>query len=206
MPFKIIHFFRDTSDGLGWSEVWYNQSANFDQAQTAGTSLAARRVQLLAPDNILEYMRVIGNLPVDTQERPRQQRQATLTRLNLEGQAQVAPDDSDLPWTAVKVRWTAADPGIFRTQLLRGVPDSWFDQGSDKLAAVKVANWIRGVLPTLALQQYAIRHLNPIVPPALFRVYSYTLPVTGQYEGYTRRATGRPFGLPRGRRPNRIIP
>ena len=184
--------------------MWYITAANFDQAETSGITIANRRVSLLAPDNVIEYQRIIGSQPDTDAPRPRQQRQATLQRLSLEGQAAVAPDDSDLPWTAVKVRWAANDVSVFRTQLLRGVPDSWFDQGSDKLANAKVKNWIIAMVKSLQAAAATIRHKNPIVPPAVSRVFSYQSVARGTYEGYTRRATGRPFGWPRGRRPKRV--
>jgi len=202
--FKAVHFFRDTSEGLGWSEVWYVEAANFDQAEESGSNIATTRARVLSQDCTIEYQRIIGNQPATTAVRPRQPRSATLQRLDQRG---LVPgrngENADLPWTAVKVRWAAADVSIFRTQLIRGVPDTWFEGGSDKLGAANFKTWIVVMTNQLRAMQARIRHTLPIVPPATFRVYDFNSVARGTYEGYTRRATGRPFGLPRGRRPNR---
>jgi hypothetical protein len=200
MPFfKIIHMLRDRSTGNGWSEVYYTNAANYDQALASSLAVANGRVWALAPDNILEYHRVTGNQPLDTTPRTRQPRASALERISLEGTASRAPEDSDLPWSAVKVRWVAGDISKFRVQLVRGVPDSWFDQGQDKVASGQFKLWINRMLRIFTLQQIMIRHLAPIVPPAVQRNYEFVQIANGIYEGYTFRATGRPFGLQRGR-------
>ena len=202
--FKCLLFFRDEADGLGWSEVWYQEAANFDQAEQGNTNWANRRSTILARDIVIEYSRIIGNQPTTDAPRVRQQRSATLQKLSIQGSAAGAGGaNSDLPWVAVKVRWAAADISIFRTQLLRGVPDNWFDNGQDKLGSANVKQWILLAQADLFKNAFRIRHKNPIVPPAVARVFAFEAPARGTYEGYTRRATGRPFGLPRGRRAKR---
>jgi len=204
MPFfKIIHMLRDRSTGNGWSEVYYTNAANYDQALAAGEAVANARVFALAPDNLLEYIRVTGNQPADTTPRTRQPRSSALIKVSIEGLATRAPDDSDLPWSAVKIRWLAADISKFRVQLIRGVPDTWYDQGSDKIASAALVQWIARMVRVFTIQQIMIRHLAPIVPPAVQRVYDFVQIQRGIYEGYTFRATGRPFGLQRGRAPKR---
>jgi hypothetical protein len=202
--FKVIHFFRDQSEGLGWSEVWYIDAANFDAAESGAQNWANQRVKILSRDCLIEYQRIVGNQPANTAPRVRQQRSSTLQKLDLQGVAPgAAGANADLPWTAVKVRWAAGDVSIFKTQLLRGVPDAWFDNGTDKLGAASIKQWIVAAQGVLLGQGLRIRHTLPIVPPAIGRVYTFEAVIRGTYEGYTRRATGRPFGLPRGRRPNR---
>lgn len=204
MTLRMIHFFEDEDDGLGWSEVWYLGTTDFTQAQTAAFNWAQQRALILSPDVTITYSRIVGNLPVNNAVRPRQQRLATLSRLDQVGaQNGAGGRQGDLPWTAAKMRWQSSDKTVFRTQLLRGLPDIWFDKGSDKLAQASLTQWVPGALAIIGANTMQIRHLNPVVPPATSRVYSYVAPGSGTYEGYTRRATGRPFGLPRGRRSNR---
>lgn len=204
MSLRMVHFFLDEDDGLGWSEVWYLNSSDLTGAQQIAQTWATTRAKILSPDVTIIYARLVSNLPANTAPRPRQQRLATLQRLDVVGTANPGQQRSgDLPWTAVKCRWTSGDYTVFRTQLLRGVPDVWFDQGSDKIAQAGMGLWIPGALQVITQSGMTIRHLNPLVPPATSRVYSYTSPVFGTYEGFTRRATGRPFGLPRGRAPKR---
>lgn len=204
MALKLTHFFLDEDDGLGWSEVWYLNTNNFDDARTFGRNIAASRLRICSPEIQITFQRVTGNLPADTQARARQQRASTLERVSLNGTNNPAGGrEADLPWTCVKIRYISAVPTVFRTQLTRGLPDVFYDKGEDKLAKAQVANWLPGHLGVLVASGAQVRHLNPPVPPATFRVYSYQAVNSGQYEGYTRRATGRPFGLPRGRRSNR---
>jgi hypothetical protein len=204
MALKMIHFFEDEDDGLGWSEVWFLSTTGIDTGITIATQWAAQRVKILSPDVTITYARISANQPADNATRPRQQRQAALIRLNEIGAVNGAGGrQADTPWQAVKARWTGAVFTVFRTQLLRGLPDVWFDKGSDKTAQAAMSQWFPGALNFITANGMQIRHLNPVVPPATARVYSYVTPSTAFYEGYTRRATGRPFGLPRGRQPNR---
>ncbi len=204
MTLRMIHFFEDEDDGLGWSEVWYLGLTDFTQAQTIAQNWAAVRSAILAPDVTITYARIVGNLPTTAAPRARQQRLATLTRLNQLGTAQGAGGRfGDLPWTAVKLRWQSADNSVFRTQLIRGLPDIWFDKGEDKTASAALRAWTGQALGAIAQNNMQIRHVQglPVKPDT--RPYVYVAPASMTYEGYTRRATGRPFGLPRGRRPNR---
>jgi len=204
MPVRVVLFFEDEDDGLGWSEVWYCGTSTIEQGLNSGADFAATRAKILSVDSSITYCRAVANLPADNGKRPRQTRNAGLQRLNIQGTAQAGGARSgDLPWTAIKVRWETADFSIFRTQLLRGLPDVWFDQGNDKIGMAAMAQWLPVALGVLNKNNMQIRHLNQLVPPALNRTYSYVAPARADYEGYTRRATGRPFGLPRGRRPNR---
>jgi hypothetical protein len=204
MTLRMIHFFEDEDDGLGWSEVWYLGVSDFTAAQDIARSWAATRAQILAPDVQITYSRIVGNLPATAAPRARQQRLATLQRINQLGTAQGAGGRfGDTPWQAVKLRWQSADQSVFRTQLVRGLPDAWFDKGDDKVGSAAVRAWTQAALAAIGANTMQIRHVVglPVKPDT--RPFAYVAPQTLTYEGYTRRATGRPFGLPRGRRSNR---
>jgi len=203
MAFKLIQFFRDTDSGLGWSEVWYLTSPDFTAAEQDGRAICTARQQLLVETVILEYMRITGGIADDTAPRAKQQRQSILRKLSLEGQTAAKEKWGDWTTTAVKVRFAAADPTKFRTQLMRGLPDEWWALGNDNVAKARLGNLLPQYVAVLQVRKAAIRHLKPIVPPAVNRVYEYLAPITAVYTGYTRRATGRVFDLPRGRRPKR---
>jgi hypothetical protein len=204
--FKGVHFFRSTTSGLGWSEVWYVDAPDYNTAVSSMANIATRRCRVLANDVLIEYQRVIGNQPLTTQVRARQQRSAVLDKLDLQGIAGAGLRGvGDLSWVAVKMRWAASAVEIFRTQLLRGVPDDWYDGGSDKVAKARLAEWAPTMVQALRDNSARIRHVfGPPITPGI-RDYHFESPVNGTYEGYTRRATGRPFGLPRGRRAARTV-
>lgn len=204
MALKLTQWFLDEDDGLGWSEVWYLAGNDFSVALASGRAIANSRAKIMSPEITITYQRVTGNLPADDAPRAHQQRNSALERLGIDGTNNPAGGrNADLPWTCVKIRYNSANLAVFRVQLTRGLPDVFYDQGNDKVAAAQIANWLPGHLGVLVNNGAQIRHLNPIVPPATARVYQYINVASGQYEGYTRRATGRPFGLPRGRRSNR---
>lgn len=200
---KLVQFFTDTDSHLGWSEVWYGIWADFTQARQDGLAICSARRQLLTETATLTYFRVTGGIADDTQARPRQQRQSILTKIDFDGQAPAKQKFGDWTTTAVKVRFEAPNPTIFRTQLMRGIPDEWWELGNDQTAKDRLGQLLGPYVAVLTARNVKIRHLNPIVPPALFRVYSYPAPVRATFTGYTRRATGRVFDLPRGRRSKR---
>jgi len=202
--FKVVHFFRDSITSLGWSEVWYVNATDMDAAHTQGVILAKARVKLLAISNELTFLRVTGGLHTTTAPvTVRNQRMSTLDKLELTGDAggDVKPS-GDYTTTCVKVRWQSADFLVFRTQLLRGVPDDWF-KGSEDVGKANTKAWVPVMLKALFGAGAVIRHLPQKQNPPVVRTYAYVAPASGQFTGYTRRATGRVFDLPRGRRPNR---
>jgi len=206
MPaFKCVHFFRDSQTALGWSEVWYMNATDFNAASTQGILIAKARAKLLAISNLIEYQRITGNLrTTDVNPVPvRNQRLATLEKISEIGSAGgTVKVPGDWTTTAVKVRWTSADFTRFRTQLLRGIPDDWF-AADDHVGKANVAAWIPVMLKALFAGGAQIRYLPPKQNPPVTRTYAYIAPTQADYTGYTRRATGRPFAQPRGRRPNR---
>jgi len=205
--YKVTHFFTDHDTQLGWSESWFVTADNFDQANNQGRRLASSRIIIASPVIELTYMRVAGNQPDSTPHTIGQGRNATLQRMQMSGQA-IAGADKPADWTttAAKVRFSNQDRTVFVTRLFRGLPDAWWADGLDTLAQARINAWLQGdFLNALNLAAATIRHLNPVVPPATIRIYQYTSITRGTYEGYTRRATGRPFNLPRGRKSKRRV-
>lgn len=195
--FKVIHFFQNDEQSLGWSEVYYCSAADIVAAQTASLRLAQERVKLLCSPIELKYSRVSGNDQPGTPGTHRQ-RLASLQSVLLTGSFSPTTDYPDVSWTAAKVRLQNADGTIFRVQLLRGLPDIFWDQGTDKLAKQNMKVFVKGWKAALVAGNFQIRHIirgNP--------VRSYIAIHDAQFEGLTRRATGRPSYLPRGRRSKR---
>jgi hypothetical protein len=192
--FKVIFFFENDEQSLGWSEVNYFTGADILAAQTAGLALAQARVALLAGPIQLKYIRCSGNLPPTTAHTYRQ-RLANLTAPLLVGSWSPGTDYPDVTWTAAKVRLTNNDGTIFRVQLLRGIPDIIWDQGTDKLGKVRVQTFMKSYVKALIANNFSIAHTIRGNPNKNFVAIA-----AGFYEGLTRRATGRPSYLPRGRR------
>jgi hypothetical protein len=198
MPiFKVIHFFnKDSGFPAGWSEVWYTDAANFDQAEDNGVQWAGKRAQILSSQFVIQAQRVTSN--IQHTPGPKATRKATLKVLNQGGNAVGGePEKGDLPWSCVNVRWRAADVSIFRSQLLRGLPDDWYAGNSDKIAKLKIDAWLPQAVRVLAIGVMRIRHKDPLSIGG----FAYVAPASAQYIGYTKRDTGRPFGLLRGRQP-----
>jgi hypothetical protein len=195
--FKVLFFFQDDAQSLGWSEVHYWSGDTILNAQAAAFKLAQARVGLLSIGIDLKYIRCSGNDQPGTAHTYRQ-RLASLTAPLLRGSFSPATDSEDLAWSAMKIRITNNDGTIFRVQLVRGIPDVIWDLASDKVGRKKMEAPIARYIKALVDGHFQIRHLvrgNP--------ARSYVPIAAGFYEGLTRRATGRPSYLPRGRRHKR---
>lgn len=195
MPFKVTFFFTQPEESLGWSEVHYAAGADFPSVQLAARQVANVRTQILASPCTLDFIRVSGNL-APTTPMVRRQRLASLTAPALVGSA--TPKDSSFPdvaWTAVKVRLTNTDGTIFRIQLLRGVPDSFWSEGNDVQAGLAMRGFVKAYLGALQAANFQGHHIVRGNPAGIYYSYGQCI-----FEGMTRRATGRPSYLPRGRR------
>lgn len=191
---KVVFFFNDPSQSLGWSEVWYAAGADINSIQNAAQAVAATRVQILCSPLMLTYCRVSLNL-APTAPGVRRQRLASLTAPLLEGSFRPSSDFSDVAWTAAKIRWANNDGTIFRIQLIRGISDECWQNGNDKLGQQFIRPWVKSYLKQLQAANFQLHHVVRGVPAG-----SYIALGSGLYEGLTRRATGRPSYLPRGRR------
>jgi len=191
---KVTFFFQDDEQSLGWSENWFLTAADFNAAQTAANNIAQTRVQILASPLVLKYVRCSGNLAPTVPHAPRQ-RLANLTAPLLQGSYRPSTDFPDVAWTAAKMRWTNNDGTIFRVQLIRGISDEFWANGEDKIAQTQMKLWAKQMTATLVANQALIHHVVRGNPAG-----TYVAMAKGFYEGLTRRATGRPSYLPRGRR------
>jgi hypothetical protein len=79
--------------------------------------------------------------------------------------------------------------------MFRGVDDGFWAGGNDKLAQAVMAQWLGKFVPALVAAGAVILHR---VRPALN--INPSLITIGQFQKMTRRATGRPFVLLRGRK------
>jgi hypothetical protein len=197
MPvFKATHLFDSTVRNTGWSETWYVEANDFTDATQKGFNIATARLQMLEMGYTLHYMRVSANVPMIPKP-PRRTRAAGLTNLSLQGNGGGGPFgiDPDLAWTAALLRVSDATLAVFRNFLLRGIPDNLWSGGSDKIAKAFFAQKLGPFAVALQAAQAVILHKQQ-VPPPLNPVFIKTI----QFERMARRATGRPFGLDRGRR------
>jgi hypothetical protein len=123
-------FFQNATDTSkqtwGWTESIAMTQASLDQALQDLKDLAVRRSTLLGSTSLITYVRVV------TLGKPRD----SLIYSNVGNQTAtwgtfkdiVADSTSDIPNTAILFR-AAASPTIFRSYLLRGIPDSQVSGG-----------------------------------------------------------------------------
>ena len=178
----------------GWTDVFYVDQADLSAATDAGKAIANERVKALHQDFTLQWLRVSKNIPVFPKPAARRQRNASLSRLDIDGS--LGPrSGADIPGVAAHIRLQNANGSAFRNWLLRGVPDTWWDQDDDKVAKAAINQWLPGFLGVLQAQ--ATNLLTFVTNPAGY----VPVPISkGFFEFMTHRNTGRPFVPFRGRR------
>jgi hypothetical protein len=192
---KGIYLFEAFDQAAGWSEVVYFQADTLPAALVAFQAMAQVRVQILASAFTMTHIRISNPVVPPGPGFIRGQRTATLYEVNYPGGYGGAAGSPDVVWTAAMVRMSDATQTIFRNVMFRGVDDGFWAGGNDKLARAAVTNWLAGYLAILKANAAVILHtqrgLN-VKQPALI--------ANAQYQKMTRRATGRPFVLLRGRK------
>lgn len=98
----------------GWSETWYVQASNHDQALERLRGVLPRRQGLLGGGASIEYIRV-SDVAIKGDSSVQQ-----LTNWSVS----TAPAGADEPWDGVYVRCEAG-PLYRRQMFLRGIPDNW---------------------------------------------------------------------------------
>lgn len=192
---KGIMLFEAFDQVAGWSEVYNIQADTLPDAVTRLTALAQVRCVILQSLFTITHLRISNPVTPATPGFIRGQRVATLKEVNLPGSYGGVSSSPDVVWTCGMCRFTDATQTIFRNILFRGVADELWAGGNDKLAQAVFKNWLGQFIPALVNVGAVILHrvrpgLNII--PALI--------TQGQFMKMTRRATGRPFVLLRGRK------
>jgi hypothetical protein len=192
---KGIMLFEALNQVSGWSEVYNITAADLNAALTSMNSLAQARCAILQSHFMITHVRVSNPVVAPTPGFIRGQRTATLQEVNLPGSFGVSTGAPDVVWTCAMVRWMDATKTVFRNQLFRGLDDSFWSSGDDKIAAANMVGFVATFTAALVAAGAVILHrirpmlnINPVVIQS------------GQYQKITRRATGRPFVLLRGRR------
>jgi len=193
--YKVTFTFSDFFQTQGFVENWYVLGTDVNSAMAKADQIAQQRVGILAAGLSLSYIRLSGNLPEGATSPPRQ-RAAVLKRVDYNGSYKPSVDKADLVFVAAKVRYANNDGTVFRVQLMRGLSDELWSDGNDKIAQVAFKNFLPNFQQALQSNDFQIRHKNRAAPT----VPIYTAINKAQYEALTRRATGRPLFLPRGRR------
>jgi len=194
--FKVQHLFDTGIRPDGWSETWYVNADDQKSAQDQGKTIAQARVQLLATKYVLHYQRVTSNIPTIPAPAQRRVRKASLENMSLTakpgGGTTATPD---LPWMAALIRVQNSDRTVFRNFLMRGLPDELWSNGNDDQARAFFSTFLGGFAKQLKAAAAVILHKQDVPPPLSPLPIIYC-----DYERMVKRATGRPFGLDRGRR------
>lgn len=192
--FKTLHIFDAVDQTAGWQEVWYLDAGNLDEAQTKSLAIATKRVTAVSAGFNLEWIRCSANAQPPTPGVFRQ-RNANLRRVSLNGSYPgTLTTDADTVWQAARCRFSDATEQIFRPVLMRGLPDTSWSQGNDKILKAFFTQWLPGFVATLVANSAQIMHLvrgNPLRTP--------TPIARGFFEQISKRDTGRPLFLYRGR-------
>jgi hypothetical protein len=98
----------------GWSETWYCQASNHEQALTKLRNVLPLRQGLLGGGASIEYVRV-SDVAIKGDSQVQQ-----LTNWSVS----TSPTGADEPWDGVYVR-AEAGPLYRRQMFLRGIPDTW---------------------------------------------------------------------------------
>lgn len=98
----------------GWSETWYCQASNHEQAITKLRGVLPRRQNLLGGGASIEYIRV-SDVTIKGDSQVQQLQNWSVS---------TSPMGADEPWDGVYVRCEAG-PLYRRQMFLRGIPDDW---------------------------------------------------------------------------------
>lgn len=195
MASKIIILFNLGDQQGGWSEVLWSAIDSIPIIAAGMTNLLITRASILSPANKITGFRITSALIPAVAPFIRAQRTAQLFPMNVPGSFFAGDNSSDVGWTGAMVRYNSADGMVFRNQILRGVPDSFFSSNSDMLARLFTTSFIPSWLAQFALLQIGIYHFKRMTGE------KSVVPVsTAMYRKMTRRATGRSFDTLRGRR------
>lgn len=202
MTLRMDMMFESRTISAGWNESWYLAGTDPQSGMTQALIIAGARLACLSRNYTLTFVRTSANLAQPTTGNPRRQRNVFLTFFNGRGQLGTLDDNGDTPWQALKVRWLTNISSNFAVKNMRGIPDKlWVQGGPANIAAVFNAPF-RTYANAVIAQGGQLRHVSATLP----KTFSYNTITGAVLENLSRRATGRPSFLPRGRRPKRRVP
>jgi len=199
MPTRGLMFFVSRTINAGWTEDWFLSASDLDGAMASLQNIADERIKFLGRNYDLEWLRVTDNIPLAVPAPPRRQRSVLLDHFQKRGLLGTTADSGDTPWEALKVRFQSTDKHCFRVQNLRGVPDSLWSGGGPVNLKAAMGPYIQPYNTKLVVNGAQIRHVNNTSP----KTFTYFNVSKAIIEDLSRRATGRPSFLPRGRRSKR---
>lgn len=193
--FKTTHIFESRNQTAGWSEVWFLTADTLTEAQDKSLAIASKRTTSVSAGFSLNWIRCSQNAQPGVAGQ-RRQRLANLRRVDLDGSYPgTTNQDADTVWQAARVRFASAGETVFRTTLLRGLPDGSWSLGNDKILKAFFTQWLPGFVAILVANSVQILHIvrgNPV---------RELVPISrGNFEEISKRDTGRPLFLYRGRR------
>jgi hypothetical protein len=192
---KVTLLFSGGDQDGGWSEVYYVAGSDVNSGLQAAQALIPVRLRILSPDNACLGARITQPLAPPGAGFLRAQRAAYLYSQVTRGSAGgFGFPSSDVLWTGVMLRLNDVTLSIFKNQVYRGVPDSYWANGTSTGAVAAMAIWMPAWLAVLTQVNATIRHLTRPATTTFSAIRSL------EYIRVSRRATGRAFGLLRGRR------
>jgi len=196
--FKTTHIFESRNQTAGWSEVWFLEADTLTEAQTKSLAIASKRVGSVSAGFSLNWIRCSQNAQPGVVGQ-RRQRLANLRRVDLDGSYPgTTSNDADTVWQAARVRFANDGETVFRVMQMRGLPDTSWSLGNDKILKAFFTQWLPGFVASLVGNSAEILHIirgNPVRNP---------VPISrGNFEEISKRDTGRPLFLYRGRRSKR---
>lgn len=195
MPSKITLLFNLGDQQGGWSEVLWSTIDSIPVISATMINLMGVRASIMSPANTITGYRISQAVVPAVPPFIRGQRTAQLFQANVPGSFFSSGNSSDVGWTGAMIRYNSADGRVFRNQILRGVPDSFWSNNDDAIARLFTATFIPSWLAQLAILQVGIYHFNRMLgSKAVVAIAS------ANYRRMTRRATGRSFDTLRGRR------
>jgi hypothetical protein len=178
MPFRVSIFFAQQSDlSSGWSENFWNTSADLSAVKTVGNTLALALNTFHGNQSILTTMRISD---------PSKFRLVDITRYALAGTAPSRGNlSSDFPNTAGLLVLTGAGNYVTR-QWIRGLPDgdiAFAGRWSPISGSVTAFGTVRGLLLS-GSNGWALRRQDRTVPKKVIQAITQAGVVTVSTHGY----------------------
>ena len=196
MPTRFDMVFEAQKISAGWVESWNLATSDLQAARSTAVIVAEKRLTCLSRNYFIDFVRVTDNVSLAVPLQARRQRNVLIHSLQKRGLVGSTSDSGDMPWVALKIRWQSANTKCFRVQNLRGIPDNLWTAGGPVNLVAAFSPIILPYQQAVIAQQCQLRHAEVTNP----KTFSYSNVVGLEIENLSRRATGRPPFLPRGRR------